>query len=135
MFVSAIRRSAALPVLVISPGSAASRNAARYLAAGSATSNATTDDLFKFVAESLELKGIKGKSAADEIAKLKANQIVSMDMLKSLSMHDWEKSGVSFGAARAIQDAMWNAKQNEAMSKINLRRENSTKQELKQRRL
>jgi len=95
----------------------------------------SAEDLFKFVQDSLELKGIKGKAASDEVSKLKAHQIVSMDLLKGLNMHDWEKTGVSLGAARVIQDAIWTQRQNEVLAKMSLRRENSSKQELKQRRL
>jgi hypothetical protein len=108
----------------------------RHVPAFSARALATdTTDVFKFVNEALELKGIKGKAAQDEVTKLKAAQIVSMDLLKGMNMHEWEKSGVSIGAARAVQDSLWQSKQNEAMAKVSLRRENSTKQELKQRRL
>jgi len=91
----------------------------------------------KFIRSALASKGISG---ADETAtKLKSANIESFEMLKSLSMTDWEKSGVSVGAARAIQDALWQMKHDEEAEKLekhlSLRRENSTKAAMKQKRL
>jgi CRISPR/Cas system type I-B associated protein Csh2 (Cas7 group RAMP superfamily) len=96
---------------------------------------ATSTDVIKFVTESLEKNNIKGAAAQAEVDKLKKNQVVTMDLLRGLNMHDWEKTGISVGAARAIQDSLWQVRQNEVMAKVTLRRENSTRQEIKQRRL
>jgi len=87
------------------------------------------------VNEALAKAGIQGKVAAEELSKLKANQIVSLDLLKGMNHHDWEKSGVTIGAARAIQDGLWQAKQQDALKKLNLRREHSTKVESAHKRL
>lgn len=79
-------------------------------------------------------------SASDEVsAKLRKANIVSLDLLRSLSMHDWEATGVSVGAARAIQDALWQLRhdtETEQVEKtLKLHRENSSKLAAKQKRL
>lgn len=63
----------------------------------------------------------------------------SVELLKSLSMLDWEKTGVSVGAARALQDSLWQLKHDSDQAKVDktlkLRREASSRQDSKQKRL
>jgi hypothetical protein len=93
----------------------------------------------RFISSALETKGITGEAASEVLKKLNAAQIVSIDLLKNLSHFDWEKTGVSVGAARAVQDALWAMKHDANEAKVEktlkLRRESSSRTDMKQKRL
>jgi len=96
-------------------------------------------EIAKFVTDVLTSKKLAKGEIDQELEKLEKANVKTMDLLRKLNMHDWDASGVSIGAARAIQDALWELKQEEmkqkAQTTMKLRRENSSKQESKQKRL
>jgi hypothetical protein len=107
------------------------------LAARFGTSN--TDDINRFVADVLTSKKFAKQDIESELARLEKGNVKTMDLLRKLNIHDWDQLGVSVGAARAISDALFELKHNEMLQKtemkMKLRRENSSKQESRQKRL
>ena len=93
----------------------------------------------RFVRSALASKGIVGAAQDDVAHKLQKANVASVELLKELSTAELEKAGISVGAARAIHDALWQMHHDEDAEKIDkqlkLRRENSTKREMKQKRL
>jgi len=110
------------------------------LASRSLTTPATNgEDVKKFIADVLATKKFSKQDIDTEVAKFEKANVKTMDLLRKLSMHDYEQTGASVGAARAIQDALWDLKHEEVVHKteikMKLRRENSSKQESRQKRL
>jgi hypothetical protein len=96
-------------------------------------------DINKFIADVLSAKKFNKQDIDAEVEKFQKANIKSMELLRKLNMHDYEQATISVGAARAIQDALWELKHEEVLqkteSKMKLRRENSSKQEARQKRL
>ena len=103
------------------------------------TSSAPVEDVGKFIADVLATKKFSKQDIDNEVSKFQKANVKTMDLLRKLNMHDYEQTGVSVGAARAIQDALWELKHEEVVkkteTKMKLRRENSSKQESRQKRL
>jgi hypothetical protein len=104
----------------------------------STTSNEPTD-VKKFISDVLTSKKFSKSDIESEVAKFDKANVKTMDLLRKLNMHDYEQTGISVGAARAIQDALWELKHEEVVkkteTKMKLRRENSSRVESKQKRL
>ena len=96
-------------------------------------------DLQKFIGDALLSKKFSKEEIQAELDRLEKGNIKTMDLLRNLNMRDWEHLGVTVGAARAIQDALWEVRHAEVLqqteTKMKLRRENSSKQESRQKRL
>jgi len=103
------------------------------------SSTASQDDVKKFIGDVLAAKKFSKQEVDSELGRLDKGNIKTMELLRNLSMRDWENLGVTVGAARAIQDALWEQRHSELLqkteNKMKLRRENSSKQESKQKRL
>ena len=99
----------------------------------------STEDIKKFVSDVLTTKKFSKQDVDAEVNRLDKGNVKTMELLRKLNMHDWDQLGVSVGAARAIQDALWEIRHNEihqkTETKMKLRRENSSKLESKQKRL
>jgi hypothetical protein len=65
----------------------------------------------KFVNDVLISKGFEKSTAAEEVAKLEKANIKTLDLLRKLNMADWEATHVSVGAARAVQDMLWQVRE------------------------
>jgi len=103
------------------------------------STDASTQDVKKFIADVLTSKMFSKADIDAELGKLEKANVKSMELLRKLNMHDYEQAAVSVGAARAIQDALWELKHEEqlktAETKLKLRRENSSRLEARQKRM
>jgi len=103
------------------------------------STSATVEDVKKFIGDALASKKFSKQEVDAEISRLDKGNIKTMELLRNLNMRDWEQLGVTVGAARAIQDALWELRHSEVLqkteTKMKLRRENSSKQESRQKRL
>jgi len=96
-------------------------------------------EIQKFISDALTTKKFSKEEISAELERLDKGNIKTMELLRNLNMRDWENLGITVGAARAIQDALWELRHAEVLqkteTKMKLRRENSSKQESRQKRL
>ena len=135
MFRPAVAQTSSLVVAVVAQRRRLSQSA--LLSARHASG--ASSEIASFVTDVLREKKLASNEIKKELSRLEDANIKTMDLLQKLKMADWDALGVSVGAARSIQEALWEMRQNEAKVKtetnLSLRRENSRKQMNRQKRL